>query len=283
MGATPEPPVLLCGDAAVAVRIDVVDVAVGAGSSQPEGCWQWRSRTSTARRRAPVKRRLRDTPMTRSGPSNTTRSMSASDSSGMTRPGASTVPHGQLADLGECPFADQDGDQRSGLEATGLAGAGAGGHLDEGVGAALADRAHRPVALVIEVQLVFEPFELVEERGAADRVEHGPHFDDAIEGPGRRTCAAFVQPGTFVFGRVGVGALPPVLDHPVGVGEPQHLTLTDEGLFMVGEEVAARPGVGPGQQVDVIRGQGAVRQRRRSVRHGAQVAGPAELDLRRPQ
>lgn len=63
----------------------------GAGMSQPDGCWQCRSRTWMARRTAPVKRRRWDTSITRDGPSKLTRSMSARVSPASSWPGAMTV------------------------------------------------------------------------------------------------------------------------------------------------------------------------------------------------
>ncbi len=63
----------------------------GAGMSQPDGCWQCRSRTWMARRTAPVKRRRWDTSITRDGPSKMTRSMSARVSPASSWPGAMTV------------------------------------------------------------------------------------------------------------------------------------------------------------------------------------------------
>ena len=113
---------------------------VVAGSSQPEGCWQRRSRTSIARRRAPVKRRLWDTAMTRSGPSKTTRSMSASASRGTTSPGAMTVPVANSHSRAKRVFADEDGEQRARSQPAVMGGAGAAGHLDQGVEAALPGR-----------------------------------------------------------------------------------------------------------------------------------------------
>jgi hypothetical protein len=70
----------------------VVDLAlIGRHFAQLGGALP--SRTSTARRVAPEKIRLRTpTFLTRSGPSNTTRSTHASFSHGTTAPGATTVP-----------------------------------------------------------------------------------------------------------------------------------------------------------------------------------------------
>ena len=97
-----------------------------AGSSHPEGCWQCRSRTSIARRNAPVKVRRRDTEITRSGPSKTIRSMSASDSSGTIWPGATTVPSASSQIRAKLVFAGEDGDQRARSETAGLGRSGSG-------------------------------------------------------------------------------------------------------------------------------------------------------------
>ena len=95
--------------------------------------------------------------------------------------------------------------------------------------------------LVLQVQEPLEAFEFVEEHGPTDRVEQGPHVDRPVQRGGGRTAPALVEALGFVCGGFGVGPLTPVLDHPVAVGVAQHLTLLDEGLFMVREPVGAGP------------------------------------------
>ena len=159
-----------------------------AGSSHPEGCWQCRSRTSIARRRAPVKVRRRDTDSTRAGPS-----------AGGTRPG---------------------------------------GHLDQGVGAALPSGAHRPVAFVLSPLVFHQPVQLGHHHRPAERVQHGAQVDHRIERR-RHGGADFVAASGFVVAAGGVGALLPVLDDLTALPEPQQLGLFDQRLFMRREDHTA--------------------------------------------
>ena len=86
--------------------------------------------------------------MTRSGPSNTTRSMSASDNSGTIWPGASTVPSASSQTRAKDSWPVRMVINGRGRSPPG-GRAGTGRHLDQGVGTALAGGAHRPVALVV--------------------------------------------------------------------------------------------------------------------------------------
>ena len=158
-----------------------------AGSSQPDGCWQCRSRTSIARRSAPVKRPLvghRDDPV-------------------------GSVEHDPFqVGLGEQRHDLAGGDDGAGRPArrsgrttrspTRMVISGRGRSppsLAVRDRVAISTRASarrwvavrsRPVALVVESQLLHQPDELVEEGGAADRVEQGAHVDHPVEAWSRR-------------------------------------------------------------------------------------------------
>ena len=86
-----------------------------------------------------------------------------------------------------------------------------------------------------------------------------------------------------MFGGHGVGALTPVVDRRDSVGEAQPGALFDERLFVVGEHDVAPRLVGPPEQVDVIERQHPGAHRGGRVRHGGQLAGPAQLDVGRRQ
>ena len=91
VGGAFETSVELVSGAAVGPRDDVVNVAASAGMSQPDGCWQWRSRTSMTRRRAPVKLRRDETEMTVAASSNRTTSIAAVSRCGTRTTGLMTV------------------------------------------------------------------------------------------------------------------------------------------------------------------------------------------------
>ncbi len=225
-----------------------------AGVSQPEGCWQCRSRTWMARRTAPVKLRRRDVPRTVVGPSNRTTSMSAVSRCGRQRGGGQDPSGRRLTELGEGVVTEQDGEQRSGPLRAFRGRCRAGGHLDQCGGAALGGGAGDPIALVSQPLLAFEPAQLGQEDRAADRVEGAVDDDGALERLRRvqgRRGGLFV---VVVAGVFGVGALLPVGNGLCGLPEPQPCALLDQQRLVDGEPLRRHRPSGR-QQPDVIRRQ----------------------------
>ena len=90
---------------------------------------------------------------------------------------------GELAEPPERLDADRDRQQRAGAESVGGGGGRAHRHLDEGVAAALLERADRAVTFIAQAEFFAEAVQLFFEDGAADRVEHGVE-DDFAAPPG---------------------------------------------------------------------------------------------------
>ena len=137
MAAAQDLAVPLLGEPALRIRHDVVDLARSAGRSQ-NSCWHCRSRTSMARRVAPVKNRdVTEHSARLSGPK-TIRSKVASSIQRNSDPGVTTGPcaNSEIAP-GQRRVVDDHSEE-------GLGAAGVGGgtgrahrHLDHGVGPAL--------------------------------------------------------------------------------------------------------------------------------------------------
>jgi len=82
-----------------------------------------------------------------------------------------------------------------------------------------------------------------------------------------------------VFGGDGIRALTPVVDRRDSIDKAQPGAFFDECLFVVGEHDVAPRLVGSSQQVDVIQREHPGPYGGGGVRHGGQLAGPAQLDV----
>ncbi len=214
-----------------------------------------------ARRRAPVKkRRWAPTSSTREGPSNTMRSTSASVRCAAAVPGVSTVPL-KSSRMGPTEGLEPDHhrEERSGAAPTCGGGAGAGGHLDEGVGAALGgcplQVEHRGLATepglglgpVGVEQLRFDAAQGGVDDGTRHRVER-----DAPEPQATEALGQVQLPGRSVLigallGAVGIHDRLPAVTDPLEVGEPAAAGQLQEP-FVIGVERVGRTGVADPEQ-----------------------------------
>ena len=215
-------------------------------------------------RRAPVNRRLRDTAMTRSGPSKTTRLSSASASRGTIRPGAMTVP---LASWQTCraiprrPAPSSSGRGRA--RRSGRCGSGGPSRRGRRGGVARWCGCCRWLAASCSACCRrFEPVKTQQRR----RVEEGAQLDDPSIVAAATRCAPVETLG-FVVDRFGVGPLPPVATIR-SRQRPQLPALVDEGLLVVGEQVVRDP-TWRGRAVRLV-GEGHRSPARRRSRHAAE-------------
>ena len=95
--------------------------------------------------------------------------------------GCDDLTVGQLAQVGERVGADEDREQWARSQTSLCCGAGAVGHLDERVGSALGGGAVVAVGQVVHAELLHQPGQLLEEGGAADRIEQGPQIDHPVQ------------------------------------------------------------------------------------------------------
>ena len=117
---------------------------------------------------------------------------------------------GQFTQLVDGGFTGEDAQQRFGAAPVDGGGVGADRHLDQGGGHPFTHRADHPVALILAVQVAFDPPQRLADGGPGDRVELEVTGDGAVE-PGVQT-----QRGRFgwrcpVAVQFGVGPLTPVL------------------------------------------------------------------------
>ena len=244
-----------------------------ARTSQPDSCWQWRSRTSTIRRTPPTNVRRWDASTLRLGRSYDDPFDVGVGQVGQELAGGDDDAISELAQPLERFVAEEHGQQRAGPQPVDGRRGRTHRHLDEGVEAALLHGAHHTVAVVLEVERLAAAVQLLLEDLPADGVEHG--LEVALTAPPGADRA--VPPLTDTLGVVlagfGVDALLPVVDDTHGVGEPRCLALLDEVGLVVGKRRLATRRAGGGEQIDVVAGELAGGERFRGGWHLVEGAG----------
>ena len=207
------------------------------------------------------------------------------------RAGGDDGARGEFADAAdEGVEVDHDGDEGGGAFGVGGGGHGPGGHLDEGVVAALGGGAGQMarggvVAMdllgggpVLGEQVAFDPFQRRVDGGGGEGGEVAVGVADAVEADPDAEPAQVAVAAVAVFGPVGVGGVAPVGAQPFPVVEAQAAPLGDQVLFAVGE-VPPGPGVTgqAGQHPHMGGGQVPGPERGPGVGHGPQPAGVAHL------
>ena len=218
-------------------------------------CW---SRTSMARRVAPVNSRLVGLISIRRPGANTARSRSAWSNQGSSEPGGTTVPFSSWQILPwSVSHPTRTVNRGAGFLASAWTALRADGHLHQGVGPALSGGAGQmvpgsriptedlfglgPVGLE---QLVFQPLELFGHDGAVNGIE----VDGPEPGPAEALDQVDVPPGPAPLGvlvaPVGIGQLLPVGGGPGEVGKGQLPGLVDQQRPRPGPGPLRSPGTG---------------------------------------